>query len=34
MEKWLKQVKDDWNVTADSEWYKSLRTEEKNKKTG
>ena len=29
MEGWLKQVKDDWNKTADSEWYKSLRTDEK-----
>ncbi|MBQ8596638.1 MAG: class I SAM-dependent methyltransferase, partial [Lachnospiraceae bacterium] len=29
MEDWLKQVKDDWNKTSDSEWYKSLRTDEK-----
>ena len=29
MEAWLKQVKDGWNKTADSNWYKSLRTEEK-----
>lgn len=29
VEEWLKQVKDDWNKTADSEWYKSLRTDEK-----
>lgn len=29
METWLKQVKDSWNKTADSEWYKSLRAEEK-----
>lgn len=29
MEDWLKQIKDDWNKTADSEWYKSLRTDEK-----
>lgn len=28
MENWLKEVKDSWNKTADSEWYKSLRTEE------
>ena len=27
MENWLKEVKDSWNKTADSEWYKSLRTE-------
>ena len=31
MEDWLKQVKDDWNKTADSEWYKSLRTDGKIK---
>lgn len=31
MEAWLKQVKDDWNKTADSEWYQSLRTDEKIK---
>lgn len=24
MEDWLKQVKEDWNKTSDSEWYKSL----------
>lgn len=29
MEDWLKQVKDSWNKTADSEWYKSLRTDKK-----
>lgn len=29
MEDWLKQVKDEWNQTADSEWYRSLRTDEK-----
>ena len=29
MEDWLKQVKEDWNKTSDSEWYKSLRTDEK-----
>lgn len=29
MEDWLKQVKENWNRTADSEWYKSLRTDEK-----
>lgn len=29
MEGWLKEVKDGWNRTADSEWYKSLRTDEK-----
>ena len=27
MEDWLKQVKEDWNKTSDSEWYKSLRTD-------
>jgi len=32
MEDWLKQVKDSWNKTADSEWYKSLRTDEKIEK--
>ena len=25
----LKQVRDSWNETADSDWYQSLRTEEK-----
>lgn len=29
MEDWLKQVKEDWNKTSDSGWYKSLRTDEK-----
>ena len=29
MEEWLKQVKDSWNETADSDWYQSLRTDEK-----
>lgn len=29
MEAWLKQVKDGWDITADSEWYQSLRTEKK-----
>lgn len=29
MDEWLKQVKDRWNETADSDWYQSLRTEEK-----
>ncbi|MBR3098934.1 MAG: class I SAM-dependent methyltransferase [Clostridia bacterium] len=29
MEDWLKQVKDGWNETADSDWYRSLRTEER-----
>lgn len=29
MEEWLKQVKDNWNKTSDSDWYKSLRTDEK-----
>lgn len=29
MEEWLQQVKDDWNKTSDSEWYQSLRTDEK-----
>lgn len=28
MSEWLKQVKESWNETADSEWYKSLRTNE------
>ena len=31
MEDWLKQVKDRWNVTSDSQWYNSLRTDEKIK---
>lgn len=29
MNDWLKQVKDSWNRTADSDWYQSLRTDEK-----
>jgi len=29
MNDWLKQVKDNWNKTADSNWYQSLRTDEK-----
>ena len=29
MEEWLQQIKDDWNKTSDSEWYQSLRTDEK-----
>lgn len=29
MEDWLKQVKDQWNTTSDSNWYQSLRTDEK-----
>ncbi len=28
MTDWLKQVKESWNETADSEWYQSLRTDE------
>lgn len=32
MEKWLKQVKDCWNETADSDWYQSLRTDDKIEK--
>lgn len=28
MTDWLKQVKDSWNETADSEWYQSLRTDD------
>lgn len=28
MNDWLKQVKESWNETADSEWYQSLRTDE------
>ena len=31
MDEWLKQVKDSWNETADSDWYQSLRTDEKIK---
>ncbi len=31
MEEQLKQVKDYWNITSDSEWYQSLRTDEKIK---
>jgi len=29
MENWLKQVKESWNKTSDSEWYNSLRTDAK-----
>ena len=29
MENWLKQVKESWNKTSDSDWYNSLRTESK-----
>ncbi|MBQ3918327.1 MAG: hypothetical protein II695_01515, partial [Oscillospiraceae bacterium] len=29
MEDWLRQVKDGWNETADSQWYRSLRTDER-----
>lgn len=29
MNDWLKQVKDGWNQTSDSDWYQSLRTDEK-----
>lgn len=29
MDKYLQQIKESWNSTADSEWYCSLRTEEK-----
>ena len=29
MDEWLKQIKDNWNKTADSDWYQSLRTDEK-----
>ncbi len=32
MEEWLKQVKDSWNETSDSEWYQSLRTDDKIEK--
>lgn len=28
MEDWLKQVQEQWNVTSDSAWYQSLRTQE------
>lgn len=31
MNDWLKEVKDSWNQTSDSDWYQSLRTEEKIK---
>ena len=29
MDERLKQVKEQWNITADSQWYSSLRTDEK-----
>ena len=29
MNDWLKQVKDSWNRTADSDWYKSLRIDKR-----
>lgn len=29
MEEWLKQIKDSWNETAESDWYQSLRTDVK-----
>lgn len=29
MNEWLKHIKDSWNETADSDWYRSLRTDEK-----
>lgn len=29
---WLKQVKDSWNDTSNSEWYQSLRTDDKIEK--
>ncbi len=29
MDEWLQHVKDNWNTTSDSDWYKSLRTDEK-----
>lgn len=29
MEDWEKEVKDHWNQVSDSEWYKSLRTEDR-----
>lgn len=29
MDELLKQIKDNWNETADSDWYQSLRTDEK-----
>ncbi|MDE7203247.1 MAG: hypothetical protein K2O91_15400 [Lachnospiraceae bacterium] len=28
MDEWLKQIKDNWNETADSDWYQSLRADE------
>lgn len=31
MNDWLKEVKDGWNQTSDSDWYQSLRTDEKIK---
>ena len=31
MEDWLLQIKESWNKTSDSQWYQSLRTEEKMK---
>ena len=31
MNEHLKQVKEQWNITSDSEWYNSLRTDEKIK---
>lgn len=31
MNDWLKEVKDRWNQTSDSDWYQSLRTDEKIK---
>lgn len=29
MDNWMKTVKDSWNETSDSNWYKSLRSDEK-----
>lgn len=29
MNDWIKQVKDSWNETSDSDWYQLLRTDEK-----
>jgi len=29
VEEWLKQIKDSWNETAESDWYQSLRTDMK-----
>ena len=29
MDERLKQIKEQWNITADSQWYSSLRTDEK-----